>query len=78
VVELAGPKGTVLAVDTMGFHKGKPPISGYRLLAQLEYASPLFVQSASSPLPMPRNALPELLATRNAYPWAFKRFPLPA
>jgi hypothetical protein len=78
VVELAGPKGTVLAVDTMGFHKGKPPISGYRLLAQLEYASPLFVQSASNPLPMPSNASPELLATRNAYPWAFKRFPLPA
>lgn len=78
VVELAGPKGTVLAVDTMGFHKGKPPISGYRLLAQLEYASPLFVQSASNPLPMPRNAVPELLATRNAYPWAFKRYPVPA
>jgi hypothetical protein len=78
VLELAGPKGTVLAVDTLGFHKGKPPISGYRLLAQLEFATPLFVQSVSAPLPMPRNLSPELLATRKTYPWAFARFPLPA
>ncbi len=76
IVELSGPKGTVFAVDTIGFHKGKPPETGFRLLAQLEYATPLFVASVSDPLPLPANAEPQLLATRKAYPWAFARFPI--
>ena len=75
VIEMAGVKGTVFAVDTMGFHKGKVPVNGHRLLAQLEFATPLFVAASSRPLPMPLNADPMLVATRNAYPWAFARFP---
>jgi hypothetical protein len=75
VLEMTGPKGTVFAVDTMGFHKGKLPVSGHRLLAQLEFASPLFVQAKSHPLPMPANAVPGLLAARAAHPDAFARFP---
>jgi len=78
IVELSGLKGTVLAVDTMGFHKGKPPSSGYRLLAQLEYAIPLFVASKSSPQPIPPDAYPGLLEARKSYPWAFARFPIAA
>jgi hypothetical protein len=75
VLEMTGPKGTVFAVDTMGFHKGKLPVSGHRLLAQLEFATPLFVPAQSRPLPMPTNAIPGLLETRAAYPDAFARFP---
>jgi hypothetical protein len=75
IIEIAGKKGTVLVVDTIGFHKGKPVTSGYRLLAQLEYATPLFVPSVSAPLPMPANADSRLLQARNSYPWAFARFP---
>jgi hypothetical protein len=41
-VEITAPKGTVIAVDTSGFHKGKPLLRGHRLLLQLEYASSLF------------------------------------
>ena len=78
VVELAGKKGTVFAVDTMGFHKGKPPLSGHRVLAQLEFAVPLFVPSRSAPLRLPRQLDPELAEARTAYAWAFARYPLTA
>src|SRR5262249_4996452 len=43
IMELAGPRGTVRAVDTLGFHKGKPPQRGNRLVTQLEFATPLFI-----------------------------------
>ena len=74
VLEMTGPKGTVFAVDTMGFHKGKLPVSGHRLLAQLEFATPLFVPIKSHPLPMPANIIPSLSAACEAYPDAFARF----
>lgn len=41
-VEITGPRGTIVAVDTRGFHKGKPLSTGERLLLQLEYADSLF------------------------------------
>jgi hypothetical protein len=75
VLEMTGQKGTVFAVDTMGFHKGKLPVSGHRLLAQLEFASPLFVPVHRNPLPMPKDAIPGLLAARAANPDIFARFP---
>ena len=75
VMQMTGPKGTVFAVDTMGFHKGKLPISGHRLLAQLEFATPLFVPIKRTPLPLPKDAIPSLLAARAACPDAFARFP---
>lgn len=34
----AAPAGTIIAEDTMGFHKGSTPLRNYRLLLQLEYA----------------------------------------
>jgi hypothetical protein len=75
IIKLAGLKGTVFVADTLGFHKGEPPLTGHRLMAQLEFATPFFVPVASHRLPMPANASPGLLAARAAYPWAFKRFP---
>lgn len=41
-MELTGPKGSILIVDTRAFHKGKPLVSGERLVFQLEFASDLF------------------------------------
>jgi hypothetical protein len=40
--ELTGPRGTIIAVDTSGFHKGKPLVTGHRLLLQLEYTNSFF------------------------------------
>lgn len=41
-VEITGPKGTVLAADTRGFHKGKPLETGSRLIFQVEFAVNMF------------------------------------
>ena len=37
-----GPAGTMIAVDTIGLHKGQPPIHGDRCVIQVEYATSLF------------------------------------
>jgi hypothetical protein len=42
IIELTGERGTILAVDTRGFHKGKALETGDRLLFQVEYANSLF------------------------------------
>ena len=47
-VEITGPRGTVIAVDTSGFHKGKPLARGNRLILQFEYTSALFGQRYQS------------------------------
>ena len=44
-VEICGPRGMGMAVDTSGFHKGKPLKAGCRLVLQLEYTCALFGQS---------------------------------
>jgi len=52
--EICGARGTVFLADTRGFHKGKPPTGGDRLVCQLLYCSPVFstretkITSASS------------------------------
>jgi hypothetical protein len=74
-IELIGPKGTVFVADTLGFHKGKAPHEGHRLMAQLEFATSPFVPVTSRPLAMPADIEPSLAAARQAYPGAFARFP---
>ncbi len=44
-VEITAPRGTLIAVDTSGFHKGKALLRGRRLILQLEYTTALFGQS---------------------------------
>jgi hypothetical protein len=44
-VQITGARGTAMAVDTSGFHKGKPLKSGHRLILQLEYTCALFGHS---------------------------------
>jgi ectoine hydroxylase-related dioxygenase (phytanoyl-CoA dioxygenase family) len=74
VIELTGLKGTVIAVDTLGYHKGKAPQSGARLVAQLEFATPLFAKTVSEPVEIPRQLEPSLAATMRTYDWAFRRY----
>ncbi|MEL7499155.1 MAG: phytanoyl-CoA dioxygenase family protein [Planctomycetota bacterium] len=45
LVELTGPVGTMLAVDTRGFHKGKPLVERDRLIFQIQFADSLFGQN---------------------------------
>tara|TARA_R110002050_G_scaffold109799_1_gene221303 strand:- start:19230 stop:20234 length:1005 start_codon:yes stop_codon:yes gene_type:complete len=42
IVELTAPKGSIIAVDTRGFHKGKSLTKGKRLLLQLQFSNSLF------------------------------------
>lgn len=42
VISLAGPAGTMMAVDTVGLHKGLPPQAGDRCVLQVEFATSLF------------------------------------
>lgn len=45
VTELHGTRGTIIFVDTRGFHKGKPVVNGHRLIFQLEYCNHYFGQT---------------------------------
>lgn len=40
--EFTGKKGTILAVDTRGLHKGKPLVKDNRLLFQIQFSNSLF------------------------------------
>lgn len=42
VLELTGSRGSIIAVDTRGLHKGKPLIKGKRLLFQIQFSNSLF------------------------------------
>lgn len=42
VAELTAPAGTIMAVDTVGLHKGQPPVTGDRCVLQVEFATSLF------------------------------------
>lgn len=74
VLEITGQKGTVVAVDTLGYHKGKAPLIGPRLLAQFEFATPLFAKSVSDPVTIPATLDPKLEQMLKTYPWAFRRY----
>lgn len=51
IIEITGPSGTIIAADTRGFHKGKPLLSGDRLILEFEFATSLFgADYASIPL----------------------------
>jgi hypothetical protein len=60
VVELQGKRGTVLAVDTRGMHKGKMPVIGHRLMAQLSFTTPLFSTTHGDTIPLPEKLGPVL------------------
>ena len=69
--ELCGPAGTVMAVDTIGLHKGKTPISGDRLALENEFSTSLFGMAYEKPHFTPT----ELTQQRYAQmPWVLQRF----
>ena len=71
VMELTGRRGTIMAVDTSGLHKGKHPDHGDRLVLQIEYSVSLFGAEYTE---LPRTELlPEVLAEVTAAPRSFSR-----
>ena len=47
LIEITGKKGSIIAVDTRGFHKGKELLKGKRLLFQIQFSNSLFGQTSS-------------------------------
>ncbi|MDO9484497.1 MAG: phytanoyl-CoA dioxygenase family protein [Actinomycetota bacterium] len=71
VTELTGPAGTLMAVDTIGLHKGKTPTGGDRLALENEFCTSLFGNDFERPH-FPASAL-----TRDRYaamPWVLQRY----
>ncbi len=71
VTELTGPAGTIMAVDTIGLHKGKTPITSDRLALENEFSTSLFGMDYE---------IPNFSATEQtrqrfmAMPWVLQRY----
>ena len=71
VTELTGPAGTLMAVDTIGLHKGKTPRGGDRLALESEFATSLFGADYELPAFTP-TALTK--ARYDRMPWVLQRY----
>lgn len=75
-IEFVGPRGTIFAEDTRGFHKGKIPRTGDRLVFEMEYSDTLFGSGYErTPVSEPIEPALEKFAAR--YPRLFQKFILP-
>lgn len=72
-VEIIGPRGTVFLADTRGFHKGKHPTGGDRLICQLLYCSPVFNNHSQRPQHSARFQ-PDLAAAVQKNPSSYQRY----
>lgn len=73
IIEFTGPRGTILAEDTRGLHKGKHVGAGDRLILQLQFSNSLFGGSypkASFPAATTTN----LAQALNRHPEVYKNF----
>jgi hypothetical protein len=68
VISLTGEAGTLMAVDTVGLHKGQPPVIDDRCVLQVEFATSLFGAAPDYPIFRPSQksrerfaAMPEVL-----------------
>lgn len=73
VVEITGSRGTIVAVDTRGFHKGKVPITGHRLVLELEYSNSLF-GGAYINSRVEKNRAPAFATAREAFPMVYQKY----
>jgi len=72
-VEIAGPTGTIFVADTRGFHKGRPLVTGTRLIFQVEFAVSLFGQNYP-PIEVTDAFTPEFRDVITRYPHIFAKF----
>ena len=74
IVELYGKRGTVLAVDTRGFHKGKMLTAGHRLMAQLTYSSPAYSGAHARKLKLSSDIAPSLAEAIKTAPRVYEKY----
>jgi hypothetical protein len=73
ILEITGPKGTIIAVDTRGLHKGKVLRSGERLLFQIEFTNSLFGATYNE-IDLSKNIIPQARTFFEKYRYAYQRF----
>jgi Phytanoyl-CoA dioxygenase (PhyH) len=74
IIELCGKRGTVLAVVTRGFHKGKMPTVGHRLIAQYIYACPPYSGAHGRRVLLPTEVNPALAVALAKMPRVYERY----
>lgn len=74
VLVMTGPKGTLLAEDTRGLHKGLHLKHGERLIFQIQYSNSMFATSSKKFNLSSNNATPDFVTARENYPRVFQRF----
>ena len=73
VSEIVGPAGSLMAVDTIGLHKGKTPIARDRLALEIEFSTSLFGADYELPTFVPTPTLKERYVQM---PWVLQRYAL--
>ena len=71
VQEITAPAGTLMAVDSIGLHKGKTPISSDRLALENEYATSLFGMQYETPSFEPTRLTKQRFMEM---PWVLQRY----
>lgn len=71
VTELHGAAGTIMAVDTIGLHKGKTPITSDRLALENEFSTSLFGMDYERPAFEPTDIVRQRYM---AMPWVLQRY----
>jgi hypothetical protein len=74
VVEILGQRGTIMAVDTRGFHKGKALEQGSRLMTQLIYTFPQFSGAHVARQTLPADLHPSLKQAIARTPRLYQKF----
>ena len=74
IVEITGSRGTIIAADTSGFHKGKPLVFGHRLILQVTMATCLFGASHNSVHLKTTQVTPNLMEAYQKFPEIYQRF----
>jgi hypothetical protein len=73
VTEICGPAGSIMAVDTIGLHKGQTPLRGDRLALENEFSTSLFGMDYERP----HFEATELTKARlQEMPWVLQRYGL--
>jgi ectoine hydroxylase-related dioxygenase (phytanoyl-CoA dioxygenase family) len=73
IIEFIAPRGTILAEDTRGLHKGKHVISGDRLMFQIQFSNSLFGASYPSAR-IAEKIIKELRVSIERYPEVYSAY----
>ena len=72
ILEICGPRGTLIALDTRAFHKGIKPRKADRLILELEYSNSTYTLNYKEY--RVANPIPQLAARADSYPKTFTRY----